>query len=112
MNITTVFRLYVQRHYSHLNDDEWILDDVIFRREQLKSEHLKRILPDCRILLVAYINHGETMQRKDIAKYNRVDHSTVAKVMHIFVNDQLDEALTFKRSEASNIFCCLFESIS
>lgn len=86
---------------------------MIFRKEQLKSEHLKRIiLPDCRILLVAYINHGETMQRKDIAKYNRFDHSTAAEVVAIFVNDRFCEALTFQRSEAPNIFCCLFESIS
>ncbi|MCO7126059.1 hypothetical protein NIE88_09750 [Sporolactobacillus shoreicorticis] len=46
MTITTAFRLYVQKHYPHLNDDEWILDDTIFRKEQLKLEHLKRSLPE------------------------------------------------------------------
>ncbi|EST11999.1 hypothetical protein [Sporolactobacillus laevolacticus] len=46
MNITTIFRQYIQEHCPHLNDNEWILDDALFRKEQLKMEHLKRVLPE------------------------------------------------------------------
>ncbi|WP_240697385.1 helix-turn-helix domain-containing protein [Sporolactobacillus sp. THM19-2] len=54
------------------------------------------------ILLDADTNHGETHQRKEIARYNRIAPSTVANVIRLFVNNSLDEALTFKRGEGSN----------
>ncbi|MFT9426743.1 MAG: helix-turn-helix domain-containing protein [Sporolactobacillus sp.] len=54
------------------------------------------------ILLDADRNHGEKLQRTEIAKYNRVSTATVANAIKLFLNGGLDKALTFKRGEGSN----------
>jgi transposase len=81
-----------------------LTDDEVTRLKNILKDKTtnQTIKKRSQILLDADINHGETHQRKEIAKYNRVAPSTVANVTRLFVNKSFDEVLTFKRGEGSN----------
>ncbi|WP_239984872.1 hypothetical protein [Sporolactobacillus pectinivorans] len=81
-----------------------LTDDEVPRLKSLLKDKTtnQTIQKRSQILLDADINHGETHQRKEIAKYHRVAPSTMARVIRLFVNNNLDKALTFKRGEDSN----------
>lgn len=81
-----------------------LTDDEVTRLENILKDKTtsQTIKKRSQILLDADVNHGETYQRKEIAKYNRVAPSTVANVIRLFFNNGLDKALPFKRGEGSN----------
>lgn len=45
MDIIGQFRHYLKTHHPDLDDDGWLVDGISFKKEQLKSEHLKEKLP-------------------------------------------------------------------
>ncbi|RYL87035.1 helix-turn-helix domain-containing protein, partial [Sporolactobacillus sp. THM19-2] len=59
-----------------------LTDDEVTRLKNILKDKTtnQTIKKRSQILLDADINHGETHQRKEIAKYNRVAPSTVANV--------------------------------
>lgn len=45
VDIIGQFRHYLRTHHPELDDDKWLVDGMSFKKEQLKSEHLKAQLP-------------------------------------------------------------------
>ncbi|MFT8391463.1 MAG: hypothetical protein ABF586_10345 [Sporolactobacillus sp.] len=72
MSLTTAFRFYIQKYFPDLNDNEWILDDALVRKEQLNLEHLQQKLPETESLFKCFcLIHAHS----DIAIYIILDRT-------------------------------------